>query len=151
VISGMSLSELNAAGIARIIPHQGDMSLLDHVLSYDERSIECIALSHKLVSNPLRENGALHAVCGVEYAAQAMALHGALLSKAQNETAPRGGRLAGIRMLELSVMRLDNIEADLLVVAKRVLGDAKNMVYEFTLSAGPAQLIEGKATVILLA
>lgn len=141
--------KLNAAQIVRLIPHQGDMCLLSSVTHYDPQSITCMAVSHRLVSNPLRENGLLHAICGVEYAAQAMAIHGTLLS-GQNESPPRGGRLAGVRSLDLKVNRLDDIQADLEINATQIMGDENSMVYEFTVNAGGRNLIEGKATVILM-
>ena len=140
---------LNAAQIAQLIPHQGDMCLLAGVKNYDRQSITCMAVSHRLATNPLRENGLLHAVCGVEYAAQALAIHGALLS-GQGDKPPRGGRLAGVRSLELKVHRLDDIDADLEINATQIMGDENSMVYEFTVDAADRNLLKGKVTVILM-
>ena len=140
---------LDGAQIAQLIPHHGGMCLLAGVTQYDPQSITCIAVSHRLISNPLRENGLLHAVCGVEYAAQAMAIHGTLLA-GQSDKPPRGGRLAGVRALELKVNRLDDIEADLEVNAIQIMGDDNSMVYEFTVDAAGRNLLTGKATVILM-
>jgi predicted hotdog family 3-hydroxylacyl-ACP dehydratase len=92
----------------------------------------------------------LHAVCGVEYAAQAMAVHGALLAKQDASKPPRGGRLASVRSVELSVSRLDDIEGDLDIQASHVMGDSNSMVYEFSVNAGQRNLLKGKATVILM-
>lgn len=139
---------LSAIQIARLIPHAGAMCLLAGVRQFDTQSIDCVAVSHLLPGNPLRENGVLHAVCGVEYAAQAMAIHGALLH-GQSDQPPRGGRLAGVRSLELKVSRLDNIHADLDVSATRLMGDESSMVYEFTVDAGARNLVKGKATIVL--
>jgi predicted hotdog family 3-hydroxylacyl-ACP dehydratase len=140
---------LDAAQIAKLIPHHGDMCLLGKVLHYDAQSIRCIASSHRLSSNPLREQGVLHAVCGVEYAAQAMAVHGALLS-GQSDKPPRGGRLASVRTVELNVSRLDDIAADLEICATQLMGDENSMVYEFTVTAAAQPLLKGKATVVLV-
>jgi predicted hotdog family 3-hydroxylacyl-ACP dehydratase len=146
---GSQSFRLDAAQIAQLIPHQGDMCLLAGVMQYDTRSITCGAVSHRLLTNPLRENGLLHAVCGVEYAAQAMAIHGTLLA-GQSDKPPRGGRLAGVRTLELKVNRLDDIEADLEINAIQIMGDNNSMVYEFTVDAAGRNLLKGKATVILM-
>lgn len=143
------LFSLDAAQIARLIPHQGDMCLLAGVTNYDPQSIACRATSHRLVTNPLRENSLLHSVCGVEYAAQAMAIHGTLIS-GQSDKPPRGGRLAGVRSLDLKVHRLDDIEADLEINATQIMGDENSMVYEFTVDAAGLNLLKGKATVILM-
>jgi predicted hotdog family 3-hydroxylacyl-ACP dehydratase len=58
-------SVLNAAQIAKLIPHHGSMCLLESVRHYDAQSIRCAASSHRLPTNPLREQGVLHAVCGI--------------------------------------------------------------------------------------
>ena len=71
---------LQQADIARRIPHQGRMCLLDAVTEWDGAHIVCQASSHRASDNPLRAEGRLGAACGVEYAAQAMAVHGALLA-----------------------------------------------------------------------
>ena len=140
---------MDAVQIARLIPHHGAMCLLAGVQGYDAQGIRCVATSHRLPTNPLRENGVLHAVCGVEYAAQAMAIHGALLS-GENDSSPRGGRLAGVRSLELSVSRLDNIHADLEISAIKIMGDCDSMVYEFSVDIAMRNLLRGKATVVLM-
>ncbi len=140
---------LDAAQIAALIPHHGSMCLLEAVIAHDAQSIHCRASSHRLLTNPLRENGVLHAVCGVEYAAQAMAVHGALLSGQSNAT-PRGGRLASVRQVELSTDRLDTIVQALDIKAVLIMGDHQSMVYEFTVSTPDSRLLAGKATVILV-
>jgi predicted hotdog family 3-hydroxylacyl-ACP dehydratase len=140
---------LNAADIARLIPHHGDMCLLAGVQHYDAQTIRCSAVSHRLLNNPLRENGVLHAVCGVEYAAQAMAVHGALLA-GQSDKPPRGGRLAGVRSVEMHVSRLDDIACDLTIHAHYAMGDENTMVYEFSVDALERNLLKGKATVVLM-
>jgi predicted hotdog family 3-hydroxylacyl-ACP dehydratase len=140
---------LDAQQIAALIPHHGSMSLLDSVQHYDTQSIRCLASSHRLQTNPLREHGMLHAVCGVEYAAQAMAVHGALLS-GQDDKPPRGGRLASVRAVEFSTSRLDDVDAELEICATQLMGDDNSMVYEFTVSAAERTLLKGKATVVLV-
>ncbi len=72
---------LDHAWIAAHIPHQGSMCLLDAVLRWDTQHVACSATSHGDPSNPLRQFGRLGAACGIEYAAQAMAVHGALLAQ----------------------------------------------------------------------
>jgi predicted hotdog family 3-hydroxylacyl-ACP dehydratase len=139
----------DAQQIAKLIPHHGSMCLLSSVQHYDAQSIRCLASSHRLPTNPLREQGMLHAVCGVEYAAQAMAVHGALLS-GQGDQPPRGGRLASVRAVEFSAARLDDVEDDLEICATQLMGDDNSMVYEFTVTAAQRTLLKGKATVVLV-
>ena len=121
------------AWIAAHIPHHGSMCLLDSVLDHDERQVRCGASSHRYAANPLRSHGRLGAACGIEYAAQAMAVHGALLAAGAE---PRPGFLASVRSAVLHVGRLDDIDEDLLVQAVRVTGDSGTVLYDFTLHAG---------------
>jgi predicted hotdog family 3-hydroxylacyl-ACP dehydratase len=123
--------------------------LLDLVKTFDANHIHCSAASHRFPNNPLRENNLLHAVCGIEYAAQAMAVHGALTSQ-QNTLQPRGGRLASVRSVEIFVTRLDDIEENLDVYATMQMNDENSMMYEFTVSTPAQILLQGKVTVILI-
>ena len=140
---------LDSAAIAALIPHHGSMCLLASVRHHDALGITCTAQSHRSPTNPLLENGKLHAVCGVEYAAQAMAVHGALLAGRSNAS-PRGGRLAGLRSLELHVERLDDIDDELEIAATQLMGDGNNMIYTFTVHALNRLLLSGRATVVLM-
>ena len=66
---------LDHAWIAAHIPHQGRMCLLDRVLSWDEQQVCCVAQGHQAADHPLRAEGRLGIAVGIEYAAQAMAVH----------------------------------------------------------------------------
>ena len=129
------------------IPHQGGMCLLDQVDAWDSQHIRCTAGSHRLQDNPLRARGRLGVACGIEYAAQAMAAHGALLLGAGQ--APRAGYLTSVRSVMLAVEWLDDIAADLSVEAERLSGDENNILYGFTVSAAGRELLSGRATVVL--
>jgi predicted hotdog family 3-hydroxylacyl-ACP dehydratase len=129
------------------IPHQGGMCLLDRIDVWDGQRIACTATSHRILDNPLRARGRLGAACGIEYAAQAMAAHGALL--AAFDAPPRVGLLASARGVELQVARLDDIEADLNVEAERLAGDGNTLLYGFRISAGERLLLSGRLAVVL--
>lgn len=129
------------------IPHRGRMCLLDEVLSWDEVRIRCRATSHRLADNPLRAHGRLGAACGVEYAAQAMAVHGAIMAKVAGRQ-PRAGLLTSVRNLVLRVTRLDDIDTDLIANAERLAGDEGSTLYEFTVSGGGRELLSGRASIV---
>ena len=139
---------LNHAWIEKHIPHQGNMCLLDEVQSWNQENIICIASSHRELNNPLRAHNQLGIACGIEYAAQAMAVHGALLAPADSTT-PKVGYLVSVRGLTMLANRLDNIAADLLISATCVMASESNMLYEFSISANNQQLLHGRAAVIL--
>jgi predicted hotdog family 3-hydroxylacyl-ACP dehydratase len=140
-------TELDHGWIAAHIPHQGSMCLLDRVNDWSEQYIVCEAVSHTDPQNPLRDAGRLGAATGVEYAAQAMAVHGALL--AQTDAAPTQGYLTSVRGLSLHVDRLDDQTGPLRVTAERLSGDARLILYQFSLHCGERCLLEGRASVVL--
>jgi len=138
---------LDRAWLLAHIPHQGAMCLLDRIDAWDDRRIRASASRHRAPDNPLRAHGRLGAACGIEYAAQAMAAHGALLAAA--DAAPRAGYLASVREVELHVARLDTLAADLRVEAERLSGDDATILYGFSVFAGESLLLNGRAIVIL--
>jgi len=123
------------------------MCLLDEVLGWDAVRITCRATSHRLTDNPLRAHGRLGAACGVEYAAQAMAVHGAIMAHAAGTTA-RAGLLTSVRNLVLRVSRLDDLDADLIASAERLAGDEGSTLYEFTVASGGRELLSGRAGIV---
>lgn len=139
---------MDHAAIAARIPHSGSMCLLQRLASHSDNAIRCTTTSHRDAANPLRLNGMLPAACAVEYAAQAMALHGALAAPAGS--APTPGFLASVRSVRLRVARLDDVAGEIEVSAQRLAGDTRQALYSFALhAAGGALLVEGRATVIL--
>jgi predicted hotdog family 3-hydroxylacyl-ACP dehydratase len=132
--------------VARI-PHQGSMCLLDSVLDWSAMSISCSATSHADPANPLRARDCLGAANGIEYAAQAMAIHGALLMG--NGGPACQGYLTSVRGVKLHVDRLDDLPGELLVFAERLSGDSNNILYHFSLSHAGRPLLDGRAAVIL--
>jgi predicted hotdog family 3-hydroxylacyl-ACP dehydratase len=138
---------LDHAWITAHIPHQGNMCLLDAVLEWSESAITCRAMSHLDPANPLRAEGRLGAANGIEYAAQAMAVHGALLAQAHDR--PRQGYLTSVRGVQLHVARLDDLAGELCVQAERLSGDGNHILYQFSLSHAGRRLLEGRAAVIL--
>lgn len=120
------------------------MCLLEEVCESGDASIRCRATSHRDPANPLRDAAGLPAICGVEYAAQAMAVHGAI-----SERKKRPGMLVAVRDVMLHVERLDDVAGDLFVTARRLAGDAHSLMYEFELTSNQQALLRGRATVVL--
>ena len=145
---------LDRTWIERNIPHHGSMCLLDEVIEWDAQHIRCLSGSHRLPNHPLRSHGRLGIACGIEYAAQAMAVHGALVGGALAASGhavhsrPEAGFLAGLRNVHLHVLRLDDIESDLICDATLVAGDHGSALYEFALWSEGRRLVGGRATVV---
>ncbi len=138
---------MNRADIARLIPHAGAMCLLDGVLQWDAAHIRCVSGTHRDPMNPLRSGGQLPALCGVEYAAQAMAVHGGLANNTGSK--PASGYLVSLRDVICRQSRLDNLDGDLMVDAERLMGDQQRVIYQFTLAVGAHEVLSGRATVVL--
>lgn len=137
---------LDHAWIAARIPHHGTMCLLHRVQEWSAERAICSAISHRTPDNPLHAHGRLAAACGIEYAAQAMAVHGALLAQ---DAVPRQGYLASVRGVQLHVARLDDISADLRVEVVRFSGDGNTILYDFSIQADGRMLLEGRAAVFM--
>jgi len=125
-----------------LIPHAGSMCLLDRVVAHSEHDIECSARSHTSPDHPLRRDGQLSALHLAEYAAQAMAAHGALRAGGIQR-----GMLAALREIRLHVDRIDNIDADLTVHATRRMAQTTGSLYDFRVQASGRLLCEGRIAI----
>jgi Predicted 3-hydroxylacyl-(acyl carrier protein) dehydratase len=138
---------LDHAWIASRIPHKGSMCLLDRVTDWNETRIVCKANSHRSPDNPLRQEGRLGITTGVEYAAQAMAVHGVLL--ADNDKSHATGYLTSVRNVHWNRNRLDELDGEIEVHAERLSGNEISILYSFRVFFGEEVLIEGKASIML--
>jgi predicted hotdog family 3-hydroxylacyl-ACP dehydratase len=138
---------MGPAEIAALIPHAAPMSLLAGILSWDSDRIRCIASSHRDPENPLRRGGRLHAVCGIEYASQAMAAHGMLTGGLARR--PRGGYLVSVREFVCPAVYLDDIAGEIAVDAEKFSSDETRVIYNFRLGRGARELMRGRAAVLL--
>jgi len=126
------------------------MCLLDEVLAWDAVRIRCRSTTHRAANNPLRAHGRLGAACGIEYAAQAVAVHGALIAVTASGSrgSALGGYLASVRNVALHVARLDDLETDLVASAARVTGDDRMVLYEFSVASAARKLQSGRASIV---
>ena len=123
------------------------MCLLDAVLRWDDASVRCVSRRYAGENNPMRRaNGVLGMACGIEIAAQAMAVHGRLLSAKSGP--PCRGYLVSLRDVQWRNARLDAEEGELVVDAERLMGDANGATYRYRLTRRDAELLAGRATVV---
>jgi predicted hotdog family 3-hydroxylacyl-ACP dehydratase len=140
---------MTKADLCRLIPHGGAMCLLDAVEQWDEARIICKTASHRDATNPLRRDDQLEAVCGLEYAAQAMAVHVGLLEEQGRKHTIAVGYLGAVKNLTLRATRLDDVKEDLTVRATRLVGQASSFIYTFRVSAGRQELLDGRASIFV--
>ena len=139
---------LNHHEIEQRLPHSGNMSLLHEVIQADDNSLMALANSHLEIDNPLRLDGKIATVNGIEYAAQAMALHVSLLSDMHSDTA-QTGYLATVRNIEIKVPQLPEKNVPLVIKVERLMANENGFTYHFHISCEQQFLISGKITVFL--
>lgn len=133
--------------ICSLIPHSEDMCLLDSVEFWDDDKIICLSNSHLLESNPLRRDKKLSSIHVLEYAAQAMAVHGGLHDREKGKQMTEG-YLAALRDVHVNLCELDSLKSELHIEANKILSQDGNMIYTFTVSSEEVQLASGRATVV---
>jgi predicted hotdog family 3-hydroxylacyl-ACP dehydratase len=105
--------------------------------------VVCATTTHRSAANPLRHEGRLAALHLAEYGAQAMAVHGGLRGDAA-----RAGMLVAVRDLKLHVERVDDVEGEILVEARRLIASQNGLIYAFSVRAGTGELASGRVSVM---
>lgn len=136
---------------ARLIPHAGQMCLLDAVRAWDATTIHAVSEGHAAAAHPLHSMHGLHALHLSEYGAQAMAVHGALNARARGDTAVRQGRLVSLRDVVLAVEYVDPHGGRLDIHAEQLFADEAGAQYAFRVEQAGRVLASGRAAVIYVA
>jgi predicted hotdog family 3-hydroxylacyl-ACP dehydratase len=123
------------------------MCLLDGVTEWSDTHLICRTGTHRAALNPLRRGDQLETICGLEYAAQAMAIHIAIVLG--TDIPPLEGYLVAVRDLVLQRSRLDDISADLTILVRRVVGEDTTFIYTFGVCEDRRVLLNGRATIFL--
>ncbi|WHZ19351.1 MAG: 3-hydroxydecanoyl-[ACP] dehydratase [Rhodanobacteraceae bacterium] len=132
---------------AHLIPHAGAMCLLDEVVEWDATRLHARSATHQRTDNPLRADGMLHAVNLCEYAAQAMAVHGALRERAAGGAA-QPGFLVALREVALNVERIDDLPGRLQVHVECLIAMPGSLQYAFRIEHRGSVLATGRAAVM---
>ena len=132
----------NKIKLESLIPHQGEMNLLNEVLYYDDFSITCSASSHRAMNNPLRGPHGLHAIAGIEYAAQAAAVHGALRSSTKPQAKPL--RVLGL-VSQVQIHRRALHDLPLLEIHATLIGEQlTGQMYAFKIYSEGLPVLSGR-------
>ena len=136
--------------LAELLPHAGAALLIENVERWDEALIIATTGTHRSPHNPLRRAGRLHAVHVVEYAAQVMALHGALRDRATGASsgtstgaAARPVLLVSVRDLALAREYLDDLPGALVISARPELQTADGFGYAFEVEHAHVRIASG--------
>ncbi|MES2562605.1 MAG: hydroxymyristoyl-ACP dehydratase [Pseudomonadota bacterium] len=123
------------------------MCLLDEVTHWDGESLTASSRLHHNADHPLRVNARIPTLSAIEYAAQAMAVHGGVSGAIEDR--PRAGYLVSLRNVVCASTHLDETEDDLVIEVRRLMGDAALVVYGFSIALGKREVVSGQATVVL--
>jgi predicted hotdog family 3-hydroxylacyl-ACP dehydratase len=129
-----------------LIPHSDFMCLIDSVESWDDKKIIVFSNTHQDKKNPMRNHNILSTTALIEYGAQAMAIHGALLQTDKMEK----GYLAALRNIYLQLEDISQIKDKLCIQAEQQLKSEGNMIYQFSITANQRLLASGRATVVAI-
>lgn len=135
---------LDEAAIRTLIPHAGGMCLWQRVESWDQQQLRARTATHRDPRHPLRDAQGLSSIHLIEYGAQAMAIHGALLMRSAT---PVPGFLAAVRDFAAAHERIDDVPDDLFVTAQRLMADHNGSIYTFIIEAGSLRLASGRVSV----
>ena len=133
--------------IGTLLPHTGRMVLLDDVTHFDRERVICTTSQHRSADNPMRVAGRMPAMSGIEFAAQAMAVHGAL--RRTPPAALRAGRLLSVRDVAVGRRFLDDVEGTLIVECTLEGASADVFAYRFTVAVGGTTVLSGRAAVLM--
>jgi predicted hotdog family 3-hydroxylacyl-ACP dehydratase len=143
----VSGAALDGAQLRALLPHAGNMCLIEEVLSWDARGLHARTRTHLDCAHPLRRNGKLDALHLIEYGAQAMALHGGLCARARGQRAAPGW-LAAVREFRCAVERLDDLAAPLEVYVEQLHAGARGWLYAVRACCGARELGGGRIGVM---
>ncbi len=144
--------QLAQESLCRLIPHHGSMCLLKKVDFFDDENITRLADSHRLDDNPLRDDLGLSSINGIEYGAQAIAIHAAL-TRQQDESSSeaQSGYLVQVKNVSFTPCDLSLKLEYLKIEATQVLMTERNLIYSFAVSHEGERLVEGRITIFMSA
>ncbi|MEP7061347.1 MAG: 3-hydroxylacyl-ACP dehydratase [Betaproteobacteria bacterium] len=133
--------------IAGLLPHTGSMVMPESIEHCDDARIVCTSMRHRARDNPLRRNDRLPALCGVEFAAQAMALHGAM--RRVPPAALQHGRVVTVRDVVVLQRFLDDVQGALVIECRLEAAAGDVFSYDFRIDGDGQPLLRGRATVMM--
>jgi len=142
------MPHLTKAELASLLPHAGDMCLIDRVEEWDRSSIRCHTRSHHDPTNPLRHEARLDVVAGLEYAAQAMGVHVGLCHQTPSDDGIVG-YVGSLRDVVFGMSRLDECISELTIDATCLFEDEQSFMYQFSVSSRDRSVMTGRASIFL--
>ncbi len=135
---------LSREQIQEMIPHGASMSMLDEVVAWDRSGIHCrsrVLAADNAMWPEGRDGGDLPSTLLVEYAAQAAAVHAALLSTGLGEAGSAYlGSLKNLDILQATTSGSSPLE----IHGQCEMSGPAGAIYPFTVSQNDVLLIQGR-------
>lgn len=135
--------KLDRMSIERVVPQAGSMCLLDSVDDWSANHIVCSA-AFPDATHPLARDGSVPVVSAIEYAAQATAVHGALVD---NAATFKEGMLAKLMTVELHCDCLPSGAGLLRIEAGLISASEAGGLYAFSVGSAAGPLATGRLMV----
>ena len=134
--------------IAGLLPHAGTARMIERVVRWDREQIVAATTRHGAADNPLRKDGRLAAVHLAEFGAQAMAIHGGLLNRADG-AAPKPALLVSVRDFKCSCDFIDDLPGELEVSARVLMAGASGFQYSFEVHHAGVLIANGRVAAMV--
>ncbi len=139
---------LSRLELSKFLPHGDGMCLLSSVENWDASSITCLTSTHRDFHNPLRRQGVLVILSGLEYAAQAMGVHVGI-TRGISEINASVGYLGAVRQLKIGTHTFQQFTDDLTIEASLLMEQNKSFIYVFSIKVRETMLLEGRASIFI--
>lgn len=132
---------MDHAQIAALIPHGESMCLLDEVISWDAAQLHSRSNHFATSTNPLFEDEQLDSILLIEYAAQAAAIHAALLHSGLGDKRPAYiGAVKNIELLE----PIGNNHLPIDIQVECLLNNSSGAIYQISVLQSDKILLRGR-------
>jgi predicted hotdog family 3-hydroxylacyl-ACP dehydratase len=133
--------------IAGLLPHAGTARMIERVERWDREHLVAATTRHRATDNPLRKDGRLATVHLAEFGAQAMAIHGGLLNRADGQ-APKPALLVSVRDFATTRDFVEDLDGELTVTARVLLAGAAGFQYSFDVHHAGQLIASGRVAAI---
>ena len=134
--------------ISGLLPHAGAARMIERVVRWDGEHIVAATTRHRAADNPLRQHQRLAGVHLAEFGAQAMAIHGGLLNRAEG-VAPKPALLVSVRDFRCLRDFIDDLPGELLISARVLMAGAAGFQYSFEVHHADSLLASGRVAAMV--
>ena len=136
---------LDRSELAALLPHNDEMVLIDRVLTWSEKELVCETRRHLDPLFPLSEGHLVPASAGIELAAQAMAIHVAVV----RDDGPKQGLLTHVKNVTIGMPSLNSTLDPLTIAVNAGRVGTRGCTYSFEIRSGGTVCLDGRVGVVL--